>query len=75
MVQHKLNFRDSELNIEYLDTYDLNLVFDSNISQNIPWYFALFGNIPAAAGAAVISNLLEQDGNKLFSQSIKSQDY
>ena len=45
----------------------MNLVFDSNISQNIPWYFALFGNIPAAAGAAVISNLLEQDGNKLFS--------
>ena len=54
-------------NLEYLDTYNLNLVFDSNISQNIPWYFALFGNIPAAAGAAVISNLLEQDGNKLFS--------
>ena len=58
-------------NIEYLDTYDLNLVFDSNISQNIPWYFALFGNIPAAAGAAVISNLLEQDGNKLFSAKYK----
>jgi len=58
-------------NFEYLDTYDLNLVFDSNISQNIPWYFALFGNIPAAAGAAVISNLLEQDGNKLFSAKYK----
>ena len=58
-------------NLEYLDTYDLNLVFDSNISQNIPWYFALFGNIPAAAGAAVISNLLEQDGNKLFSAKYK----
>ena len=58
-------------NLEYLDTYDLNLVFDSNISQNIPWYFALFGNIPAAAGAAVISNFLEQDGNKLFSAKYK----
>ena len=28
-------------------------------------------NIPAAAGAAVISNLLEQDGNKLFSAEYK----
>lgn len=58
-------------NSEYLDTYDLDLVFDSNISQNIPWYLALFGNIPAAAGAAVIGNLLEQDGSKLFSAKYK----
>ncbi len=70
-----LGFGSAEANIsgtvsteaEYLDTYDLNLVFDTNLSQNIPWYFALIGNIPAAAGAAVLSNLIEQDNNKLFS--------
>ena len=53
----------------YLDSFDLDLKFESNISQNIPWYFALVGNIPAAAGAALIASILEQDDETIFSNS------
>ena len=72
-----LAFGTSEANLQgliksqssYLDSFDLDLKFESNISQNIPWYFALVGNIPAAAGAALIASILEQDDETIFSNS------
>ena len=61
-----LSFGTSEANIigtiesqnNYLDSFNLDLKFESNISQNIPWYFAILGNLPAAAGAALILSLI-----------------
>ena len=44
-----------------LDTLDLDLIFLSNISQNIPWYFAIIGGIPAAAGAAIVTEILDAE--------------
>ena len=72
-----LAFGTSEANLQgliksqssYLDSFDLDLKFESNISQNIPWYFALVGNIPAAAGAALIASILEQDDETILSNS------
>ena len=74
-----LSFGTSEANIigtiesqnNYLDSFNLDLKFESNISQNIPWYFAILGNLPAAAGAALITGIIEQDNETLFSNSFK----
>ena len=44
-----------------LDTLDLDLIFLSNIAQNIPWYFAIIGGIPAAAGAAIVTEILDAE--------------
>ncbi len=74
-----LSFGTSEANIigsiksqnNYLDSFNLNLKFESNITQNIPWYFAIVGNLPAAAGAALITGIIEQDNETLFSNSFK----
>ena len=44
-----------------LDTLDLDLIFLTNISQNIPWYFAIIGGIPAAAGAAIVTEILDAE--------------
>ena len=46
---------------EELDTFDLDLDFFSTISENIPWYVAILGGIPAAAGAVVVTDILEED--------------
>lgn len=46
---------------EEFDTFDLDLDFFSTISENIPWYVAILGGIPAAAGAVVVTDILEED--------------
>ena len=49
IVQHLL--KQEKLNL------DLSLRF--KISENIPWYAAIFGGIPAVAGGVVFENIFE----------------
>jgi len=43
-----------------LDELDLNLEMRLKVSENIPWYAAIFGGIPALAGGIVFENILEE---------------
>ena len=36
------------------------MIFDSTISENIPWYVAILGGLPAAASAVVVTEVLEE---------------
>ena len=36
------------------------MVFDSSLSESIPWYVAILGGFPAAAGAVVVTEVLEE---------------
>ena len=53
------------------DTYDLNLDFTTKISQALPWYVAIFGGIPAAAGAAIVTGILDDNINEITKTSYK----
>ena len=53
------------------DTYDLNLDFTTKISQALPWYVAIFGGIPAAAGAALVTGILDDNINEITKTSYK----
>ena len=43
-----------------LDYLDLNLSMRIKISENIPWYAAIFGGVSALAGGVVIENIFEE---------------
>tara|TARA_B100000886_G_scaffold274232_1_gene198141 strand:+ start:1364 stop:3715 length:2352 start_codon:yes stop_codon:yes gene_type:complete len=43
-----------------LDELDLNLKMRLKISENIPWYAAIFGGIPALAGGLVFENIIDE---------------
>ena len=60
----------SELLIES-SYYDLNLDFTTKISQALPWYVAIFGGIPAAAGAALVTGILDDNINEITKTSYK----
>tara|TARA_Y100001935_G_scaffold191777_1_gene159975 strand:+ start:487 stop:2520 length:2034 start_codon:yes stop_codon:yes gene_type:complete len=47
------------------DTFDLDLTFSTKLSQNIPWYVAIIGGFPAAAGAVVVTDILQNDINAI----------
>ena len=47
------------------DTFDLEMDFNSTLSQNIPWYVAILGGFPAAAGAVVVTGVLEDGINQI----------
>ena len=53
------------------DSYDLNLDFTTKISQTLPWYVAIFGGIPAAAGAAIVTGILDDNINEITKTSYK----
>ncbi|URQ63460.1 AsmA-like C-terminal region-containing protein [SAR86 cluster bacterium] len=53
------------------DTYDLNLDFTTKISQALPWYVAIFGGIPAAAGTAIVTGILDDNINEITKTSYK----
>lgn len=57
--------------LEAFDTFDLDLDFFSTISDNIPWYVAIIGGIPAAAGAVVVTDILEEDLIQISKSSYK----
>ncbi|NCX30624.1 MAG: exonuclease VII small subunit, partial [Proteobacteria bacterium] len=42
-----------------LDELNLDLAMRLKISENIPWYAALFGGMPALAGGVVLENIFE----------------
>jgi len=48
-----------------LSALDLNLDLRVRIGENIPWYAAILGGIPAVAGSAIISEIFEADINEL----------
>ena len=56
---------------EEFDTFNLDLDFFSTISENIPWYVAIIGGIPAAAGAVVVTDILEEDLIQISKSSYK----
>ena len=41
------------------------MIFNSTLSQNIPWYVAILGGFPAAAGAVVVTEVLEDGINQI----------
>ncbi len=45
---------------ESFDNFNLEMIFDSTLSENIPWYIAILGGFPAAASAAVVTEVLEE---------------
>ena len=45
---------------ESFDNFRLEMIFDSTISENIPWYVAILGGLPAAASAVVVTEVLEE---------------
>ena len=45
---------------ESFDNFRLEMIFDSTISENIPWYVAILGGFPAAASAVVVTEVLEE---------------
>jgi hypothetical protein len=57
--------------LQEFDTFNLDLDFFSTISQNIPWYVAIIGGIPAAAGAVVVTDILEEDLIQISKSSYK----
>lgn len=48
-----------------LNKLDLNLDLRVRIGENIPWYAALLGGLPAIAGSAVISEIFETNIDSL----------
>mgnify|MGYP001192159346 FL=1 len=48
-----------------LQNLDLNLDLRVRVGENIPWYAAILGGLPAVAGSAVITEIFEEDLNDL----------
>ncbi len=43
-----------------MDELDLSLEMRLKVSENIPWYAAVFGGIPALAGGFVLENIIDE---------------
>ncbi len=43
-----------------MDQLDLSLDMRLKVSENIPWYAAIFGGIPALAGGFVLENIIDE---------------
>ena len=52
---------------ESFDNFNLEMVFNSTLSENIPWYIAILGGLPAAASAAVVTEVLEDEFSDITS--------
>ena len=48
-----------------LDELDLNLDLRVRVGENLPWYAAIPGGLPAVAGSAVINEIFKEDINNL----------
>jgi hypothetical protein len=48
-----------------LNELDLNLDLRIRVGENLPWYAAILGGLPAIAGSAVINEIFEEDINEL----------
>lgn len=47
------------------DNFDMEMNFESSLTQNIPWYVAIIGGLPAAASAVVVTEVLEEGINDI----------
>ena len=47
-------------NMGLMDQLDLSLDMRLKVSENIPWYAAIFGGIPALAGGFVLENIIDE---------------
>ncbi len=56
-----------------MDQLDLGLEMRLKVSENIPWYAAVFGGIPALAGGFVLENIVDErvDDASTFKFNIK----
>jgi uncharacterized protein YhdP len=57
-----------QINKDYknsLNELDLNLDLRIRVGENLPWYAAILGGLPAVAGSAVINKVFEEDINDL----------
>jgi len=54
-----------------LNALDLSLDLRIRLGENIPWYAALLGGIPAVAGSAVISEVFEKNIDSLSNYQYK----
>ena len=57
-----------QINKDYknsLNELDLNLDLRIRVGENLPWYAAILGGLPAVAGSAVINKVFEEDINNL----------
>ena len=48
-----------------LNDLDLNLDIRIRVEENLPWYAAILGGLPAVAGSAVLNEIFEEDINNL----------
>lgn len=48
-----------------LEDLDLGLDLRIRVGENLPWYAAIIGGLPAVAGSAVINEIFEEDINNL----------
>ena len=48
-----------------LHELDLNLDLRIRVGENLPWYAAILGGLPAVAGSVVINEIFEEDINEL----------
>ena len=48
-----------------LEDLDLSLDLRIRVGENLPWYAAIIGGLPAVAGSAVINEIFEEDINNL----------
>jgi len=48
-----------------LNDLDLNLDLRIRVEENLPWYAAILGGLPAIAGSAVLNEIFEEDINNL----------
>ena len=47
-------------NKDSFDDFNLEMIFNSTVSESIPWYVAILGGLPAAASAVVVTEVLEE---------------
>ena len=52
---------------ESFDSFNLEMLFSSTLSENIPWYVAILGGLPAAASAVVVTEVLEDEFSDITS--------
>ena len=61
-------FKNSE---GFLDNLNLDLEMRLKVSENIPWYAAIFGGIPALAGGMVLENIFDESLDDVSTLNLK----
>ena len=83
-IEYPIVFETDEASLEWvgevlknqkgeLDNLNLDLSLRLKISENIPWYAAIFGGIPAIAGGMVFENIFEDTIEDISTINFKVQ--